>query len=217
MPFSTFDNLPEEKREKILACALDEFAQHDYDSASISKIVARAGIAKGSLYQYFADKRDLYIYLLELATQKKAELMASIRMPESTPGVFSTLRGLFHGMAAFELRYPLLAKVGYRAVHGKSPLPAEVLSKARQSTQQYFIALIEEGKIQGEIRADVDSSTAAFILTAALEELGNLITAKTRDEFSASGSGGLSETLAPEVEKTYNHILAILQDGIIQR
>ncbi len=53
MPQATFFNLPEEKRQKILECALDEFAAHDYDSASVSKIVAKAGIAKGSLYQYF--------------------------------------------------------------------------------------------------------------------------------------------------------------------
>jgi hypothetical protein len=54
----TFSNLPEEKRQRILRIAIDEFADNDYDSASVSRIVARAGIAKGSFYQCFVDKDD---------------------------------------------------------------------------------------------------------------------------------------------------------------
>ena len=42
MPHQTFFNLPEEKRQTLIDCALDEFAARDYDSASISQIVARA-------------------------------------------------------------------------------------------------------------------------------------------------------------------------------
>ncbi len=56
----TFSNLPEEKRQRILRIAIDEFADNDYDSASGSRIVAWAGIATGSFYQSFADKDDLW-------------------------------------------------------------------------------------------------------------------------------------------------------------
>ena len=45
MPNQTFFNLPDAKREQILQIAIDEFAENDTDSASISRIVARAGIA----------------------------------------------------------------------------------------------------------------------------------------------------------------------------
>jgi AcrR family transcriptional regulator len=210
MPLTTFFNLPEEKRQKILACALEEFGQHDFDSASISKIVARAGISKGSLYQYFADKGDLYQFLLELARQKKTELMVSAQQPEGDFSVFSTLRSLFKVMATFELRYPQLAKVGYRALHGKSPLPEEVLVHARRSTQTYFIDLIAKGKQQGEIRKDVDARTAAFILSAALEQLGTLIMAEHATEELPVG-------VATEVENSYNEILSILRDGIVSK
>ncbi len=210
MPYPTFFNLPEAKRQRILDCAIDEFAENDYDSASISKIVARAGIAKGSLYQYFADKSDLYHYLLKLASQKKAELLSSTKLSESGKNVFDTLRHLFQVMASFELRYPQLAKIGYRAIYSKSPLPEEIIASGRRSTQQYFIDLIEKGKKRGEIRPEIDANIAAFIFTTTLTELGNSLIA--RSEFFPSEGNCAGPT--PELEKIYNQIISILQSGI---
>ena len=61
MPKETFFNLPEVKRGAILDAALEEFAAYPYDQASVNRIVARAGIPKGSFYQYFENKKDLYL------------------------------------------------------------------------------------------------------------------------------------------------------------
>ena len=74
MPKPTFENLPDAKRELIIQLAAEEFAAHAYRQASLSRIVARAGIAKGSVYQYFDNKLDLYRWLMteELPRQKMA-------------------------------------------------------------------------------------------------------------------------------------------------
>ena len=71
MPKDTFFNLAEEKRNRIISAAISEFAANQYEVASISKIVKQASIAKGSFYQYFEDKKDLYFYIIEVASQKK--------------------------------------------------------------------------------------------------------------------------------------------------
>jgi AcrR family transcriptional regulator len=214
MPLSTFFNLPEEKRQKILECALDEFAQSDYDSASISQIAAKAGVAKGSLYQYFADKGDLHRYLIELASQKKAEMLAATRSTQTDMPLFETLRWLFREMANFEILYPRLAKIGYRAIYGKSPLPEDIVNQARQSTTQYFFELIEQGKQRGEIRPEVDSNAAAFIFSATLTQLGNFLTTRAGIDPIQIAEGGSYPLGAPEVMKTYEQIIAILQYGL---
>jgi AcrR family transcriptional regulator len=214
MPLSTFYNLPEEKRQKILECAIDQFAQNDYETASISQIVANAGIAKGSLYQYFTDKSDLHRYLIELASQKKAEMLASIRLNESDMTLFDSLRGLFREMSKFEILYPRLAKIGYRAIYGKSPLPEDIVNKARQSTTQYFFDLIEQGKQRGEIRPEVDSSAAAFVFSAALSQLGIYLTARAGFDPLEIVEGGSYPNHAPEVLKIYDQIISILQFGL---
>ena len=71
MPKQTFFNLPSEKRALIIEAAIEEFAVHGFQKASINKIVDKASIAKGSVYQYFENKEELYSYLVESASGKK--------------------------------------------------------------------------------------------------------------------------------------------------
>ena len=63
MPKSTFYNIPEEKRERIRKAGLLEFSNNSFRDASINKIIKEADIPRGSFYQYFEDKRDLFIYV----------------------------------------------------------------------------------------------------------------------------------------------------------
>lgn len=64
MPTQTFNNLPEEKREKIVTAIQAEFARVPFPEVSINQIVKQAGISRGSFYQYFRNKDDLLHYLL---------------------------------------------------------------------------------------------------------------------------------------------------------
>ncbi|MBT2692703.1 TetR family transcriptional regulator [Bacillus sp. ISL-55] len=65
MPKQTFFNLSESKRKKLLESADLEFTRVPFFEASIANIIKTAGISRGSFYQYFEDKDDLYFYLLE--------------------------------------------------------------------------------------------------------------------------------------------------------
>ena len=56
---NTFYNLSQEKRDRIVNAVIDEFTEHPTDKVSINKIIQRAGISRGSFYQYFDDKVDL--------------------------------------------------------------------------------------------------------------------------------------------------------------
>jgi len=117
MPKETFFNLPADKRQKILNVAIAEFAQNDYDSASISRMVANAGIAKGSFYQYFENKMDLYRYLFDLMAERKQELL-NTEPPDPKMGIFDQMRWLAQAGVEFELAYPQLSQIGYRAGQG---------------------------------------------------------------------------------------------------
>ena len=61
----TFLRLPEEKRRRFLGAAWEEFSGARFSDVSINQFVRRAGIPRGSFYQYFSDKEDLFAYLLE--------------------------------------------------------------------------------------------------------------------------------------------------------
>ena len=64
MPSSTFFRLPEEKRQRLLDAAWEEFSRVSFADASINQIIHAANISRGSFYQYFTDKEDLTAYML---------------------------------------------------------------------------------------------------------------------------------------------------------
>ena len=65
MPKNTFSRLPQERRRQILSAARAEFAAHMFRDSSINRVMAAAGISPGSFYQYFSDKRDMYLCVLD--------------------------------------------------------------------------------------------------------------------------------------------------------
>ena len=177
MPQQTFFNLPEEKRQQILQVAIDEFAENDYDSVSISRIVARAGIAKGSFYQYFAGKEDLYGHVLGLIAEAKTEFMSLDHPDPNHIGIFAYLRWMAKVGVAFQVRYPQLSKIAVRAASANLfPRPFNVMF--REQTQAFYRRLAEVGKAQGDIAPDVDTQIAAIIFEGSLTRVSEFMLEK---------------------------------------
>ncbi|HLW00892.1 MAG TPA: TetR/AcrR family transcriptional regulator [Ktedonobacterales bacterium] len=53
------------RRELILTCAKEVFAQHSYREASTSKLAEAAGITEPMLYKHFGSKRGLFLAVLD--------------------------------------------------------------------------------------------------------------------------------------------------------
>ena len=62
---STFYNLPDEKRDRIIKAIVHEFSSADSEKVSINRIIKAANISRGSFYQYFDDKVDLVEVLVK--------------------------------------------------------------------------------------------------------------------------------------------------------
>ena len=75
MPLKTFLNLSLERQKEIINVCMEEFAQNDYESASLSRIIKTLGLAKGSFYRYFESKKDLYIYLVSVCREVNGEYL----------------------------------------------------------------------------------------------------------------------------------------------
>ncbi|HHY77920.1 MAG TPA: TetR/AcrR family transcriptional regulator [Clostridiales bacterium] len=73
MPKDNFFKLDQEKRDRIINAAYDEFITYksNYKKASIKRIVKEADISIGSFYEYFDDKDDLFLFLINNIADKK--------------------------------------------------------------------------------------------------------------------------------------------------
>lgn len=54
----------QQTRQLLLAAAEAVFGEKGYDQASISEITGRAGVAQGTFYVYFPDKREIFVELV---------------------------------------------------------------------------------------------------------------------------------------------------------
>ena len=94
MPSDTFFRLPEEKRRRLMEAAWDEFTSVRFSDASINKIIRSAGIPRGSFYHYFADKDDLFSYLVRPLQQHFFDL-ANQAVEDAKGNLFSAPLAIF--------------------------------------------------------------------------------------------------------------------------
>ena len=214
MPKQTFFNLPEEKRDLIVDLAIEEFSGHDYDLASVSRIVSKANIAKGSFYQYFDDKQDLYFYLLDLASREKTALLRSQQPPDTKMGLYQTIRWLFSINLRFQFTRPRLNQVAYRALYGNNSLHGETLALMKENAIGYYRDLIDKGIAQGDISPEIDPNLAAFVLGAVLNEFGKYLFKELKMDLMHLIDNQFPQPIYEAMMAEVDKLLDILEGGL---
>lgn len=97
MPKQTFFHLPKDKQDTLIHAAKLEFSRAPLHEASIANIIKSAGIPRGSFYQYFEDKEDLFYYLLDKLAEKNNQRFISI-MNEKNGDLFESFIATFQFM-----------------------------------------------------------------------------------------------------------------------
>lgn len=163
MPKETFFNLREKKRKEIIDACFEEFALHDYQNASISRIVKKLGIAKGSIYQYFDNKRDLYHYLIEYSSRKRYEQIEELF--EQEKDFFELIVKNFYMKVKFDIDYPVLSGFQYNLLKERN---TEELGNIQKDIKVQIFKMIKEmiRKHQPDynLRDDVDIDIMTFMV-----------------------------------------------------
>jgi TetR/AcrR family transcriptional regulator len=216
VPKETFFNLPAEKRQLFLDVAIAEFAANDYKNASVSNIVARAGIAKGSFYQYFDDKRALYFYLLQLGAEEKKRFLAEAQPPDPNMKLFDYLHWLVHQGARFDLSRPGLAQVAYRALITDRPFGDEAFGQMVQMAREFYRGLVRRGIAEGSIDVNIDVDLAVYVFGSLFNNFGRHI--MERQEVSPEAlSDGSVDIRTLDFEGLTAQLIDILAHGLAPR
>lgn len=94
MPKELFFTISETRRQTLIDASIEEFSNHLYFETSINQIIKNAKIARGSFYQYFVDKEDLYFYIINSILRTKIyEFMK--KMDFSNRDIFYIYRKFF--------------------------------------------------------------------------------------------------------------------------
>jgi TetR/AcrR family transcriptional regulator len=136
MPKDTFANLPPDKRERFIDEALAEFSAQPYDSASLTRVVARLGIAKGSVYQYFDDKFDLFAWLVEESARRKRAFLGP---PPQGADPVEHLAALYAVGLRWWVAEPAWARLGLRLLEPSAEPRLEALRHGARAASLGFV------------------------------------------------------------------------------
>jgi AcrR family transcriptional regulator len=169
MPKETFYNLSQEKANRIIEAALDEFANVSFDKASINKIIEAAGIPKGSFYQYFEDKKDLYKFIINLSIERKMESFLPLineQKEQKTQDIFKIFRALYIAGIHFAKQNPKLVAIGNRfLLDVNHPVYHEIMKENGNLTNEMIGGLLSEESILSGIRKDIDYELLILLLS----------------------------------------------------
>jgi AcrR family transcriptional regulator len=166
MPTSTFFALPAERRDRLVREAIGEFSERSYAEASLSQIALRSRIPKGSFYQYFEDKLDLYRWLLtEEVPRHKRAFLSKTKPADDFWADFETL--IERGMA-FLVEHPRLARLAAAAADGSALPEVRGLHKAIcEAGIDELRAKLERGVESGALdRRELDLDVATRLVAA---------------------------------------------------
>ncbi len=170
MPTETWWNLPEEKRRRITEVALAEFGSKGFSAGSLNVIAREAGIAKGSLFQYFDDKLDFFATIADAGSERIQA--ATVDREDLDLPFFDLLRSIVVHWLQYFRDHPLEQGMAFAAGN-------EVDAQARQAVRsvansRYAKAirpLIERATTRGELRTDVDPDLVLSAITLVLRHL----------------------------------------------
>lgn len=143
MAKKTFHNLQDEKQRRFIEASLNEFADKPYDSASVTQIVNRLEIAKGSIYQYFIDKTDLWLYLKNYCERKRLSYSkdGSRSNYMSFWDYYLELQG---ANIEFDCDYPVMGRFLHRVNYKETNPGLSVhISEWKQNTFRVYSKLVE--------------------------------------------------------------------------
>ena len=170
----TFRRLDPDKQSAVINGILAEAADVGPDRIRIQAVAKRAGIAVGSLYQYFTNREHLLAFAIELCARSWVEMFEIyIPMLAAMPlreGLRAYLQG---GLALNETDRGVVRFFGQAAYQGAEGRVKQALVPIADMMLAVVHEMLVQAKNRGEIRAEVDVDASARALNAFLIALGD--------------------------------------------
>ncbi|MFQ5699117.1 MAG: TetR/AcrR family transcriptional regulator [Myxococcota bacterium] len=157
-----------ETRDRLLEAAARHFAEHGLEPASVDSIAVSAGCAKGTLYNYFASKEELFAEVVSEACRRAVERFRAVPDRES-------LREQLVALAAADVlvlrEQEGFTKVLVREALGFRPATYALIVEHLSAYVGCVETLLRKGVMDGEIRGDRPSGQLALLFVGMLSLL----------------------------------------------
>jgi len=174
VPFPRFDKLPQEKRERLLEIAAQEFAKHGFEDGSVNRILERAQMSKGAAYYYFEDKIDLFFTVVQYGNERLKLINQEVDIAALTEENFWPIFADLHReplLRSFEEPW-LFAAIKAAGRLSPAVLEREPLATFAKQIITYVMTIVKRGQEIGVVRTDIPDELI-FAWLQALDDIGD--------------------------------------------
>lgn len=161
--------LADRRRQQLVTCAAEVFAERGYERTTVTMLARRAGVGQGTVYRYFDSKRDLFDSVFDHATEHlfaSMDTTALLEPIESMEGFLSTVTRLGADMfALMDATTPYLKLILVEAVAVDEEMTRRV-GGVQQIVMSMIAMALEQGKERGWVRREVDTELISVAMAA---------------------------------------------------
>jgi len=187
-------------RRFILEHAMTEFARTGYSGTTMEAIAEAAGVSKGTLYNYFASKQELFFSLIDLGMEDLGTVMkVAMESDGSIQEKTRTLVARF--LEVFEKGrdiHKIVMTEGERIIMASHKDLSRMMREQIMAFVQLLADFVKMGQAEGVFRP-CDPLKAAFIIL-------NIITAETKYTLFTGHSGPVT----PDADEVTEFVLRVL-------
>jgi len=165
------------RQSAIVDAALEVFARRGFNAATIDEIARHAELAKGTVYQYFASKDDLFFAVFRRVVERMLD-EARARAAETHPSAAARLRALVAGAVEMDAEarrlFPLMFEFWAASASGSSDLRGRVARMFRDLYADFGVEVAEtirEGVAAGDFDASLDVGAVTAVLIGSIDGL----------------------------------------------
>jgi AcrR family transcriptional regulator len=203
----TFENLHPDKKQRVLRACIKEFGEHGYDGSSVDRIIKKAEISKGGLYEYVSSKEELFLYTVEYTYTHLYDYL-KIRIADEgkqlPPDLLERLKLVADIAIDFYMDHPHFV---YLIVRTSNLSNERIEGKIKETFRRHFL----------ELFGDVDIDTLGYPKEQILE-LAMWMLLKTRMDFLLEIKTERDpERIREDYRNNWDFYLEILKNGIYSR
>ena len=160
---AAFDKLPQEKQNRILSVAVEEFANNGFENTSIQQIAKKSEISVGSVYKYFENKETLFSMVVRGGLSSLEDLLVSLA--DSSEDILVKAETIIRALLQFSRENPALVKLYCRlTTSDNSEFLTGISQHIEAMSASIYTVAISKAQETGDVRGDVNPAFFAFLL-----------------------------------------------------
>jgi TetR/AcrR family transcriptional regulator len=170
----TFRRLDPARQQAVIQAIVDEAAEKSPTALNIKQVAERAGVAVGSLYQYFGNRANLLAFAVELCVHQMTDLFALSRPYLMEMPLREALSAyLAYGIEWSQTQQGFIQFFGRAAYHGDPEMADKVVRPVAQAMREVLQEMLASAAQRGELRAGIDVEAAARVVNALTIAVGD--------------------------------------------